>query len=102
MTISKKRASLFTKDNCAPCLNTKAYIWDLYEEILNWPMLDWLTVFRKEDHPALIASFDIDLYPTLIIHQDGVEISRVVGGKNIQGNIRYILSEINQENYTNQ
>lgn len=75
---------------------------NLYEDVLDWPMLSWLTIFRKEDHPALIASFDIDLYPTLIIHQDGVEVSRVVGGKNIRGNIRYILSEINHENYTNQ
>ena len=97
------KVSLFTKENCAPCLNTKQYIYDnFYQDEADWPLLDLLTIFRKEDHPALVESFDLNLYPTLVIHQDGKIIDKVVGGKNIRGSLRYLLTEINQANYENQ
>lgn len=97
---SKLRASLFTKEDCLPCAQTKQYIYDnFYQDEADWPLLDHLTLFRQEDHPALVASFELDRYPTLIVHKDGVEQDRVVGGKTIRGNLRYILTEINQHNY---
>lgn len=100
---SKTRASLFTKEDCLPCAQTKQYIYDnFYQDETDWPLLDQLTLFRKEDHPALVASFSLELYPTLIVHRDGVEVQRVVGGKNIRGNLRYILTELTQTNYENQ
>ncbi len=102
MTTSKIRASLFCKEKCKPCADAKRYIFDhFYEDEADFPLLDNFTLFRKEDHPALVASFDLKLFPTLIIHQDGKEIDRVVGCKNICRNIRYLLTEINQTNYEN-
>ena len=100
MTTSEVRATLFTKEDCRPCKETKQFIYDdFYQEIGDWPLLDLLSVLRKENHPALVASFDLNLYPTLVIHQDGKMIDKVVGGKNIRGNLRYLLTEINQGNY---
>ena len=97
------RATLFTKENCAPCLNTKKYLFDnFYQDEGDQRLLDVLTVLRKEDHPALVAAFDLNLYPTLVIHEDGKEVQKVVGGKNIRGNIRYILTELANNNYENQ
>ena len=87
-------------DHCGPCAETKRYIFDhFYQSEDDFPLLDNFTIFRKEDHPALVASFELTKFPTLIIHKDGVEQDRVVGGKAIRGNIRYILTEINQLNY---
>ena len=97
------RASLFTKEDCLPCAQTKQYIFDnFYQDELDWPLLDALTIFRKEDHSALVAAFELSMYPTLIIHQDGVELERIVGGKNIRGNLRYYLDFIANRNYNNQ
>ncbi len=97
------RASLFTKENCLPCALTKSYIFDnFYQDELDWPLLDALTILRKEDHPALLAAFDISLFPTLIIHQDGEELERLVGGTAIRGNLRYYLNFIADRNYNNQ
>ena len=97
------RASLFTKEDCLPCAQTKQYIYDnFYQDELDWPMLDALTILRKEDHPALVAAFELSMFPTLIIHQDGVELERIIGGKNIRGNIRYYLDFITNRNYNNQ
>ena len=100
---SQVRASLFTKEDCLPCAQTKQYIYDnFYQDELDWPLLDALTTFRKEDHPALVAAFGLSMFPTLIIHQDGVELERIVGGKNIRGNLRYYLDFIANRNYNNQ
>ncbi len=97
------RASLFTKEDCLPCAQTKKYIFDnFYQDLDDWHLLDTLTILRKEDHPALLAAFEISLFPTLIIHQDGEELERIVGGKAIRGNLRYYLNFIADRNYNNQ
>ena len=97
------RATLFTKENCAPCLNTKKYLFDnFYQDEGDQRLLDVLTVMRKEDHPALISAFEIDKYPTLIVQLDGKEFDRFVGGKSIRANLRYILACLAAYNYTNQ
>ena len=98
-----KYATLFTKEDCLPCTQTKLYLFDnFYQDTADWPLLDVLTVMKKEDHPALVASFELDKYPTLVIHQGGQMVDKVEGGKNIRGNLRYILTELAQENYVNQ
>lgn len=100
---SPVRATLFTKEDCLPCARTKQYIYDnFYQDELDWPLLDALTILRKEDHSALVAAFELQLYPTLIIHQDGEELERIVGGHNIRGNLRYYLDFIADRNYNNQ
>lgn len=97
------RATLFTKEDCLPCAQTKKYLFDhFYQDEADFRLLDVLTVLKKEDHPALVASFDLNLYPTLVIHEDGKEVRKIVGGKNIRGNLRYILTELANNNYTNQ
>ncbi len=97
------RATLFTKEDCAPCLNTKKYIYDNFcQDEADHRLLDVLTVLGKEDHPALIAAFEIDKFPTLITHLDGEEFDRFVGGKSIRANLRYILTSLADKNYTNQ
>ena len=97
------RATLFTKEDCLPCAQTKQYLFDnFYQDEADFRLLDVLTVLKKEDHPALIAAFEIDKFPTLITHLDGEEFDRFVGGKSIRGNLRYILTSLADKNYTNQ
>ena len=85
------RALLFTKDNCIPCELTKEFIRDEIQPEL----LAGLSKLRKEHHTALVETYEIDLYPTLlIIDSDGVEIDRCVGGKNVRANIHQFLTEI--------
>ncbi len=97
------RASLFTKEDCLPCARTKKYIFDnFYQDELDWPLLNALTILRKEDHPALVAAFHLTMFPTLIIHRGGKELERIVGGKAIRGNLRYYLNFIADRNYNNQ
>ncbi len=97
------RATLFTKEDCLPCAQTKKYIFDnFYQNELDWPLLDALTIMKKGDHPSLVASFNLTMFPTLIIHQDGMELERLVGGKAIRGNLRYYLNFIADRNYNNQ
>jgi hypothetical protein len=100
---SPLRASLFTKEDCLPCAQTKQFIYDtFYQDELDWPLLDALTILEKEQHPALVAAFELSMFPTLIIHQDGLEVERIVGGKSIRGNLRYYLDFIANRNYNNQ
>lgn len=95
------RVTLFTKEDCLPCAQTKKYLYDnFYTEVDDFRLLDVLTVMKKEDHPALIAAFKIELFPTLLIHQEGRELDRVIGGRDIRGNLRYILTEVAQKNFT--
>ena len=75
---------------------------NFYQDEADFRLLDVLTVLRREDHPALINAFEVDRFPTLVIHEDGKEIDRFVGGKIIRGNLRYILTELANNNYTNQ
>ena len=97
------RATLFTKEDCLPCAQTKQYLYDnFYQDEADFRLLDVLTVLKQEDHPALIAAFEIDKFPTLITHLDGEEFDRVVGGKAIRGNLRYILTSLADYNYENQ
>lgn len=45
---------------------------------------DYINIFQKEDHPALVAAFDLSLYPTVLILNDkGEEISRKIGARYI-------------------
>ena len=97
------RATLFTKEDCLPCAQTKKYLFDnFYQDEADHRLLDVLTVMRKEDHPALIAAFNINLFPTLVIHEDGKEVIQVVGGRAIRGNLRYFLTQLADNNFENQ
>ena len=92
MAISK--AILFTKKDCLPCAQTKLFISDVCDEQL---VHDYLVVMQKENHSALVAAYELEMFPTLlVVTSTGEESSRVVGGKNIRTQIEYILKGLNE------
>ena len=94
MTISRQRAVLFTKENCKPCELTKELVFALKSSLH-----ENLSVMKKENHSALVAAYQLELYPTLLIVDDhGEEMSRIVGGQRIRENIVNILTTLNKHN----
>ena len=92
MAISK--AILFTKEDCLPCAQTKLFISDVCNEQL---VDDYLVVMQKENHSALVAAYELEMFPTLlVVTGTGEESSRIVGGKNIRTQIEYILRGLNE------
>ena len=84
-------AVLFTKEDCAPCLNTKGYIHENVPDDLK----HHLSIFQKENHTALVTAYNLELYPTLlIVDEGGRELDRIVGGKKVQACINQFLTEI--------
>ena len=74
------RLVFFKKENCAHDLNVQQQLDEvlyLYPEFRNYAV-----VMQKENHPALVAAFELKMYPTvLILDATGNEISRKVGSK---------------------
>lgn len=97
---TKPHAVLFTKEECAPCFKTKVHVATL---LGGRPELgEYFSQLAKENHPALIAAYEIDLYPTLLITDQNIkgennEIRRVVGGKAVRAELESILETINKE-----
>ena len=90
------KAILFTKENCPPCIKTKEFINSTIDEYL---AAEHLVVMKKENHSALVAAYELDLFPTLlIVNGQGEETVRVVGGQRIRQHIKYILEGIRQAN----
>lgn len=70
----------FKKEGCGPCdqalhnLNQALVLDDAFYGLV--------TVMQKEYHGALVAAYDLEMYPTvLILDKQGEEISRKVGVK---------------------
>ena len=97
---SRRHAVLFTKDECGPCFKTKVHLHTL---INGRPELsEVLSVLAKENHPALVEAYGLNLYPTLIITDQNIkggnnEVRRLVGGKLIREHLEEILTELHQE-----
>ena len=97
MTISRTHAVLFTKEKCGPCIKTKEFIYDLLEH--NLSLTETLSFMKKENHSALVESYSLELYPTLlIVGPNGLELDRVVGGAAIRDCIEEKLVNIYREN----
>jgi hypothetical protein len=81
MTTSKPyRICLFKKEGCAPCFAAS----EALDRVLALhPEYDYIiTTFQKENHPALVAAYELELYPTAIIFDSGTnELGRKIGGK---------------------
>ena len=93
MTSSANHAVLFTKERCLPCTKTKDYLREIYEE--DTDLANYISVMKKENHSALVESYELNLYPTLlIVGPNGLELDRVVGGKEIRKNLKGILIAI--------
>ena len=87
------KAVLFTKEGCPPCELTKEFI----AEHVKAPFDEHLVVMKKENHSALVAAYELDLFPTLIVTgREGEPTLKVVGGKNIRAQINYILEGIHE------
>ena len=91
--MTSDHAVLFTKEDCAPCTDTKAF---LKEVLTDEPGLGmFISVLRKEHHSQLVATYKLETYPTLLVVDEmGEELSRVIGGKKIREYLKDILSGI--------
>ena len=90
------KAILFTKENCPPCIKTKEFINVAVDEYL---AAEHLVVMKTENHSALVAAYELDLFPTLLlVNGQGEEMNRIVGGQNIRGQIQYILEGLREAN----
>lgn len=98
---SKPHAVLFTKEDCAPCFKTKVHVATLFQG--RPELAEFFSHMAKENHPALIAAYGIDLFPTLLIVDQNIkgdetdEVQRVVGGKAVREQLEGILENINKE-----
>ena len=76
---SRKHLVLFKKENCPPCGRVATRL----ESIISREpdLVHQISVLRKEYHSALLAVYDIALFPTmLLVDSYGEELDRWVGG----------------------
>ena len=98
MTISRTHAVLFTKEKCGPCIKTKEFVYDLLEH--NLALTETLSFMKKENHSALVESYELNLYPTLlVVGPNGLLIDKIVGGAAIRDCVEAKLIEIYKENH---
>ena len=77
--------------------NNQEFIYDLLEH--NLSLTETLSFMKKENHSALVESYGLELYPTLlIVGPNGLELDRVVGGAAVRDCIEAKLIEIYKEN----
>ncbi len=79
MTTSKPaRLVFFKKQGCGPCdmaANALQIVLDQHPDYEHY-----VSVIQKENAPALVAAYELELYPTvLIMDADSNELSRKVG-----------------------
>ena len=97
MRTSRLHAVLFTKEGCPPCGKTKEFAYDILEN--NLDLAETLSFMKKENHSALVESYSLSLFPTLLITgPNGLEVQRFVGGKAIREVLEDKLIEIYREN----
>ncbi len=80
MTTSKPtKLVFFKKHECSPC----KFAQDALTSVLKkHPELEkFVVTMQKEDHPALVAAFELNLYPTVLIMDNDREVSRKVGAR---------------------
>lgn len=70
--------SFFKKQECLPCKQAEENLQAVLH--LHPEYRRYVTVLQKENHPALVAAFDLNLYPTVLIqNKKNEEIARKVG-----------------------
>lgn len=68
----------FKKMGCPPCAQAQVNLTEVLTE--NPDFGSHVATMQKENHPALVVSYDLNKYPTvLIMDEQGNEISRKVG-----------------------
>lgn len=89
-TKTSSHAVLFTKDKCAPCVGAKSKLKEVLDENPNFA--NAISVMQKENHPALVSAYDLQLFPTLLIVDSlGEERDRIVGGSKIIDQLKGVL-----------
>lgn len=79
-TSSPHKICLFKKEDCAPCTGASEALDRVLERHPEYSYI--VTVFKKENHPALVAAYELEMYPTAIIFDvDTHELARKIGGK---------------------
>lgn len=77
------RSVLFTKQDCLPCIQTKDALHNLLK--LNPSCGNYITTLEKENHSALVAAYELEMFPTLLVVDDkGEEVGRFTGGKKVR------------------
>lgn len=95
---SKSHAVLFTKEGCAPCEKTKEHIYNILE--LNLDLTETLSFMKKENHNALVETYSLSLFPTLlIVGPNGFELGRITGGAAIREQVKDKLIEIYRDTH---
>lgn len=68
----------FKKKECGPCLQAAENLGAVLDA--NPDLSRYVSVLQKEDHPALVAAFELEMYPTvLILDKESNEVGRKVG-----------------------
>lgn len=80
MTTSKPtKLVFFKKHECTPCKHAQQ---ELSRVLDKHPELQkYVVILQKEEHPALVAAFELNLYPTVLIMDKDQEVSRKVGAR---------------------
>ena len=95
---SRYHVCLFTKKACFPCQETKEVLHELFVEDPDYGAL--CSVLQKENHSALVAAYDLEMYPTLLlVDSEGTEMTRLVGGAKVRKHLAGILLTIKQLNH---
>ena len=73
---------LFKKQDCAPCLNAAMALDKVLEKHPEFRA--HVSQLWQENHSSLVATYSMDLFPTLLIlDNNGLEITRKVGAKEL-------------------
>ena len=90
MTTPISKAVLFIKESCAPCQKTKDFV-----ETITSGLSRNLVLMKKENHSALVAAYELEKFPTLLLlTKEGEEVRRFVGGEQIRAVLVPALKEI--------
>lgn len=77
-TSSPHKLIFFKKEGCGPCAQAQENLTTVLKD--NPELGLHVATMQKENHPALVVSYDLHTYPTvLIMDQEGQELSRKVG-----------------------
>lgn len=81
-TFNPHKLVLFKMKDCTPCLNASTALDKVLKK--HPEFIPYTSQLWKENHPALVISYKLELFPTLIILDKALdEINRVVGSKKL-------------------
>ena len=83
MTTSKPaRLIFFKKEGCGPCEMALDALKTVLEQRPDYRQI--VTIIQKEKVPSLVAAYELELYPTVLIMDiDNNELSRKVGSSSL-------------------